>query len=151
MKLDSKRDAISGLFFIIVGAGFLYASSHYQLGTASRMGPGYFPSLLSIVMIAIGCAITISGWRNASDSADDTLPLNLRGGAIIIGSVVLFAIILPRGGLLAAIFVLVVTSSVAAGRGFHWQTIVLAAALTVFSAVVFVKLLGLPVPLWPAI
>ena len=83
MKLDNSRDAISGLFFIIAGAGFLYVSSYYQLGTASRMGPGYFPSLLAIIMIAIGCGVAISGWRTLSEG-EDALPINLRGAADIV-------------------------------------------------------------------
>jgi hypothetical protein len=73
----------------------------------------------------------------------------VKSAAIIIGSTLLFALALTYAGLVIAVIVLVVAASAAVGRQIKWQTYALAAGLAAFSALLFVTLLGLPVPLWP--
>lgn len=150
MLMTSKRDGLAGLFFVVVGLGFLVAAQNYSLGSASRMGPGYFPSLLAGLLILIGSIVGLRSLRSTVD-ADGAIqaPFSPRSAAIIIGSTLLFAAMLAYAGLIVAVIFLVFTSSAAVGRALHWQTFVLAVALAGFSAILFVTLLGLPVPVWP--
>ena len=62
----SLRDLASGLIFVAIGVGFAVASSGYEMGRAIRMGPGYFPLILSIAMIVLGAAIIVKGLRSTS-------------------------------------------------------------------------------------
>jgi hypothetical protein len=150
MEMQSRPDLFAGLFFILVGLGFLAVAQSYDLGSAARMGPGYFPSAVAGVLVLIGAAVAAQGlMAGAGASPEPTVPFSLTAAIIILGSAVLFAFALSYGGMIAAILVTVVVSSAAVGRAFHRQTFVLAVALAAFSVVLFVFLLGLPVPLWP--
>lgn len=146
--LTPRRDIFAGLFFMAIGLGFFFVSRTYNLGSASRMGPGYFPMLLGAVLTFIGALVSLQGLRQTSDGGEN-VPLAARSAVIVIGSTLLFALALSYAGLIAAVVVLVVVASAAVGRQFKWQTFALAAGLAAFSALLFVTLLGLPVPLWP--
>ena len=58
MHIKSQKDFFSGLLFIIVGVAFAWGATSYKVGDAARMGPGYFPLLLGILMAIIGIAVT---------------------------------------------------------------------------------------------
>ena len=148
--MQSRPDLFAGLFFILAGLGFLAAAQSYDLGSAARMGPGYFPSAVAGVLVLLGTAIAVQGLTaGAETSPGSAIAFSWTAAIIILGSAVLFALALSYAGVIAAILVTVVASSAAVGRAFHWQTILLAIALAAFSVVLFVLLLGLPVPLWP--
>jgi hypothetical protein len=146
--LNLRRDFLAGIFFVAIGLGFFVVSRTYNLGSASRMGPGYFPMLLGGVLMVIGALVSLKSLRQTSD-AGESVPVAVKSAAIIIGSTLLFALALTYAGLVIAVIVLVVAASAAVGRQFKWQTFALAAGLAAFSALLFVTLLGLPVPLWP--
>ncbi len=148
--MADKRDFFAGLLFIAIGLGFFVTGFQYNLGSAARMGPGYFPVMLSGLLIVIGVVVSLRSLVKTDDT--DARPLvsaNVKSVASVIGGTVLFGIVLANLGLVLAIFALVITSSAAAGRAFHWQTFALAVALSAFSAAIFVFALGLSIPLWP--
>lgn len=150
MEMHSRPDLFAGLFFVLVGLGFLAVAQSYDLGSAARMGPGYFPSAVAAVLVLIGGAVVVQGlMARAGASPEPTVPFSLTAAIIILGSAVLFAFTLSYAGMIVAILVTVVVSSAAVGRAFHRQTLILAVAVAAFSVVLFVFLLGLPVPLWP--
>lgn len=151
MKNLLQTNVLSGLFFMLVGVGFLVPALQYGLGQASRMGPGYFPALLSIVLIGLGLTLAITGMTREQEDEPPITGFGLRAVVIVIGSILLFAFILQKAGLIASIFVLVVTSSLATRTAGKWQIWVFACTLAAFSAIIFVGLLGLPVPLWPRV
>jgi hypothetical protein len=150
--MGSKNDVFAGLFFVAIGLLFMLASTNYNMGSASRMGPGYFPALLAGCLMLIGLVVGLRGVKNWSrDSETFEQPISLKSIIFILGGTILFGITLTPLGLFIATAVLVIVSSAAAERAFHWQTLLLAAVLAGFSAVVFVIALGLPIPLWPRI
>ena len=57
-QLEKPRDVVGGLLVMAIGAGFLLAGQELEFGTSFRMGPGYFPTLLSLLMIALGAVLT---------------------------------------------------------------------------------------------
>jgi hypothetical protein len=147
MRIKNPTDFWTGLLF----GGFglfvsLYAATHYQIGSATRMGPGYFPTCIGALVALLGLALLASSLRVPGPR----LPrMPLRPVALILASGVAFGYLLKPLGLVAATVVLVMVSALG-GHEFRWrEVLLLAAVLAVFSIGVFVFGLGLPFPLWP--
>jgi putative tricarboxylic transport membrane protein len=113
------------------------------MGTALKMGAAYFPSVLGALLILIG-SISIIRSFIVQGTAIGTLAF--KGLAYVIGSVVVFGLTVRGGGLAIALPVLVVISALASSR-FRWgSTLVMAFGLTIFCVLVFIKGLGVPLP-----
>jgi len=149
MQLRNKQDFWSGVMFIVLGLGFSWQATSYQMGTAARMGPGYFPFWLGLVLAMMGIIVLLG---SLSPKAEETEVggFDWRILFLVIGSVVLYALILRPLGVYLSVFALVVISSLASHE-FNWKV---AAAngvfLVVFSYLAFIKGLGLIFPLWPS-
>jgi hypothetical protein len=140
--VKNPRDFTSGLIYLGCGAAGLLLGRGYGMGTALRMGPGYFPAVLSGLLALIGAAAIVRSFRGAGE------PIHLawRKVVLVLVPVVLFGLLLRPAGLVVAVPVLVVGSSVASSRFRLRSALALAAGLTVFSVLVFVKGLGVPLP-----
>ncbi|CAH1649643.1 Tripartite tricarboxylate transporter TctB family protein [Hyphomicrobiales bacterium] len=149
MKTKLSPDVLAGFFFILVGLGFYLTAQNYPMGTAGRMGPGYFPAALAGILVLLGLAIGIQGMR-APEDEEQAPVFSWKSAFIVTGATVLFAIVLEFAGVIAAIVALVVAGSAAVGRALHWQTFLLAIVLAAFSAILFVGILGVPMTLWPS-
>ncbi|HEY6256169.1 MAG TPA: tripartite tricarboxylate transporter TctB family protein [Xanthobacteraceae bacterium] len=139
-----NTDVIGGLLTLGLAVGVLVESSQYGRGTILRMGPGYFPTLLGILLLALGAALTVRGLQGHGEPI--AAPL-LRPIIFISGALGLFALALPRFGLAPAIGLLVLVSAGASSARRPMTITLLAIGLTVFAYVVFVKLLSLHVEL----
>ena len=140
---DSK-DFWSGAFFLGVGVAFAGLGRDYPMGTAMRMGPGYFPMLLGGLLALIGLSLII---RSLLKPGPAVGRLAYGKVALVTLSNVLFALLLRRLGLVAALILLVVVSAYASVR-FRWPVaLALAVGLAVGSSIIFVWLLGLPIPI----
>ena len=158
MLLKSQKDFFSGLLFIVVGGSFAYGASTYQVGTGARMGPGYFPLLLGIILAVMGVVVAVRAFMTGTPGGDRigaiawrplflVLSANVAFGALMIG---VPAIGIPQFGLVVAIFALVTIASFAAERFIVKEVLVLSVILSVGSYAAFVKLLGLQFPVWPS-
>jgi hypothetical protein len=145
-ELEKPRDVVGGLVVMAIGAGFLLVGQELEFGTSFRMGPGYFPTLLSLLMIALGALLTGLAWRaQPEEGAFGHIPW--RGLGLIVGATLLFGLTL-RGLGLAPVLVLVVLATAWASRYARWRSAVpLALGLALFCSVLFIQLLGLPLPL----
>jgi len=131
----------SGLLFALFGIAAIAVGASYPVGTAARMGPGYFPRALGLILLAIGAVLIFRGLR--TQGARLSIP-TLKPLAIVLGSVVLFGVLVRGAGLVPSLILLVLVSAWASEK-FQIKSAVLLAILTsVFSALVFVKGLGLP-------
>ena len=149
MRIANPRDFCAGLLFGGFGLFMaLYAAMNYKLGTAVRMGPGYFPTWVGGIVALLGLALAISSLRVEGPR----LPrLQWRPTLFILGGSIAYGYLLKPLGLLLAT-ILVVLISAAGGHEFRWrETLLLAVALALFSLGVFVYGLGLPFPLWPEV
>lgn len=148
--IRDHRAFASGALFLAFAIFFFVTALNYPAGSAARMGPGYFPRLLAIVLATIGLAVMLGSVRPAAERR--TLPrFDVKGLAWVTGSVALFALLLFPLGLVGALFVLIVVSSKASPE-FTWKgALVNAAVLIVLCLVVFVYGLGLQLPVWPAL
>ncbi len=144
--IRNPRDFYAGLIFAAFGVVALVMAQSYALGTAARMGPGYFPRLLGILLIAGGSLQALIGLRS---KAADPLDWHWRPLLILLASVGLFILLAPRLGLVIAGLALVFVSSIAS-REFHWRAALLVGLLQgVGAAALFIYGLGVPLPVWP--
>lgn len=143
--IRGPKDFWTGAIYTSFGAAGMYVARDYGMGEASRMGPGYFPTVLSALLILFG---VIAIGRSVVVRGDDIGALALKPAALVIGATVAFGFLLPRAGLLLALPVLILVSAAASVR-FHFGVKPLAAmgGLIAFCALVFVKGLGVPMPL----
>ena len=150
MKIKSQRDFVSGLMFVTVGVGFAIGATAYPFGGSAKPGPGYFPLLLGLIQALLGAVVLFKSLTVETEDGEPIGGLALKPLLLILGGVVLFGVLLPRAGLVIAVPVLVIIASFA-GDEFHWKGVLITAALlTAGSWLVFVKSLGLVIPVWPA-
>ena len=149
MQLRNKQDFWSGVMFIVLGLAFAWKATSYSMGTAARMGPGYFPYWLGIIMAALGALIVLNSMRKSAEKTE-IAKLDFKILAIICVSVLAFAVMLRPLGLLLSIMAVVLISSTA-GHDHNWKTTIInAVCLTVMCWAAFVKGLKLVFPIWPA-
>jgi len=148
MKVRNKQDFWSGVMFVILGLGFAWQAGNYQMGTAARMGPGYFPYWLGICLAALGAVVAL-GALSPKAEVTHVEKFNFKTLGIIVVSVILFGVLLRPLGLYVSLFLLVVGSSIAS-HDFSWK-VALANALflVIFCYLAFIKGLRLVFPLWP--
>ncbi|MBY4897041.1 tripartite tricarboxylate transporter TctB family protein [Cupriavidus sp. AU9028] len=149
MRINRQTDFASGLMFILVGLGFSMVARGYTMGTAARMGPGYFPFWLGILLAILG-AVVAFGAFSPKGTGDRIARVDLRTLLWVLGSVVLFALVLKPLGMVLSVVVLVITSSMASHE-FSWKGAVCnAVVLVAISLVAFVYGINLQMPVWPA-
>ena len=136
-----KVNFTCGLLFIAVGALFAYQSMQMELGTAFRMGPGYFPLVLSGVLIVLGLIVLIQSFRTEGESAG---LIAWRGILLILPAPIFFGLTVRGLGFLPAIFCTAFIASFASTRMGVVTAVLLAAGVTAFSYAAFVYALGLP-------
>lgn len=150
MKIKSQRDFWSGLMFLAIGIGFAWGATNYNFGSSARPGPGYFPFGLGILLALIGALVLFKALTIETEGGDKIGPVAWKPLGIVLGSVALFGFLLPWLGLILTLPVLIVISALA-GDEFHLgEALINAAVLTVGSWLVFIKGLGLVLPLWPS-
>lgn len=147
MKIKSPKDFWAGVMFIAFGlAAMIIALINYQFGTAVRMGPGYFPTVLGGLLVALGL-MTVAG--SLVIEGPKVPQLHFRPLLLISAACVAYGYLMKPLGLIAATAILVVVSALG-GHEFKWKEVtILSIVLIVFSVLVFVKGLTLPFPLWP--
>ena len=158
MKLKSQKDFFSGLMFMAVGVAFAWGASTYTIGNGARMGPGYFPLMLGVLLAILGGVITFKAMVVETMDGDKIgsfawKPLtfiilaNLVFGACIGG---LPSIGMPPMGLIVGIYLLTFIAS-NAGDEFSFKAVaVLSTILAAMSYLAFIVLLKLQFPVWPA-
>ncbi len=158
MKIKSQKDFLSGLMFLVVGGIFAWGATNYSIGTGARMGPGYFPMMLGVLLVLLGAIIMLGGLIVETPDGDKVGKIAWKPLSYILGANLVFGILLgglpkwgiPSFGLITAIFALVIIAS-KAGDEFRWKSVlILATVLSVGSYLAFIALLKLQMPVWPA-
>lgn len=157
MNIKSQKDFFSGLMFMGIGVAFAWGATTYNIGEGARMGPGYFPLWLGILMTILGAAITFKALVVETLGGDKIgkwawKPLifiilaNLVFGALLAG---LPSINFPAMGMIVAIYALTFISSMAESGWKVKATFILATVLAVGSYIAFVLVLQLQIAVWP--
>jgi len=148
MHIRNQKDFWAGLMFIAFGIFFSGFGTRYTFGSAARMGPGYFPTVLGVILIGLGAIVALTA---LSPKAEEHKVDRFSWPTIflILGSVVLFGALLNKLGLVICLAIVVIVSSYASHE-FGWKaTVINAVVLIVLCLVVFVYALKLQFPLWP--
>ena len=148
MRIHNHRDFWSGIMFLVLGVLFTILSQEYQLGRPARMGPGFFPTVLGMLMALLGLVIV---WRAMARTSSEMglESVGWRELFLILLAVGVFAAALPYLGMVIAITLLIAISAVASHE-FDWkETAISIIVLLVMSELVFVKGLELQFPVWP--
>lgn len=146
MKFDWRynRDFFAGLLYILTGVVAMVIARDYPFGSALRMGPGYFPTVLGGIMVAFGIAVLIMGVRNNEKIKGH---LSIRALIVLPIATVAFGILMEEAGFIPALAALVPIAA-AAGREFKWtEAVLLTIGLIILSLAIFIWGLGLPYPL----
>ncbi len=157
MKIKSQKDFFSGLMFTVVGASFAYGATHYNIGTGGRMGPGYFPLLLGVILAILGGAIMFKALVVETQTGDKIGKWAWKPLFFIITANLLFGILLgglpslgiPAMGLIAAIFGVTIVASLAGDTFNLKEVLILSVVLSIGSYLAFIMLLKLQFPVWP--
>lgn len=151
-RLIRQQDFTTGLFFLVTGSLFAWGSLSYKIGTAMRMGPGYFPLVLGALLAVIGLFLAARNARVDLTREESQLIEKpcLRSLLLIGVAMLVFAFSLQSLGLIVATVGLVVVSGIAS-QAFCWKEIgVLSTSLAAFASIVFSWALGLPLQVFPA-
>jgi len=140
----NNKDVWAGLLLIAIGAVAILIARNYTFGTALRMGPGFFPIVLGVLLILFGLYILASGLRSGEAIKG---PWSPRALVILPLSLVLFGLLMERGGFVPAMLVLIFASATASTEFKFVEVLLFSLALTAVSVAVFVWGLGLPYPL----
>lgn len=138
------KDFWTGIIFLFIGLAAIVIGRDYPMGTAGRMGPAYFPTVLGGLLALIGLIGVIRSFLRPGEAIGK---FYIKEIVLILLAVLLFGFLMRGAGLVPAALVLVLLSAYASPK-FTWGgSILLAVGLAVFAVVLFVKLLGLPMPI----
>lgn len=147
--IRSKRpDMLAAGLFATVGGAALVAVHGLELGTLRRMGPGYLPTVVAILIL--GLAAALAARAALAGRADE--PVTWHPGPIvaILAALGAFALLIDPAGLVGATMALILAARFAERPLRPWETLALMLVGALFSALIFVQLLQLPIALWPA-
>jgi Tripartite tricarboxylate transporter TctB family len=169
LKIKSEKDFWSGVMFIVVGLGFAIGASDYSLGPAcqpndpcatsmwarfmqlsAKPGAGFFPLGLGLIQAGLGAIVLFKALTIESEGGDPIGAIGWKPLFLIVLSVVVFGLALPRLGMIVSLPVLIIIASYA-GDEFSWKGVLVSCVvLTLGSWLIFIKGLNLIIPLWPS-
>ncbi len=157
MNIKSQKDFFSGLMFMSVGAAFAWGATKYSVGTGARMGPGYFPLMLGVLLAILGAIITFKSLVVETTGGDKIGSWAWKPLVFIILSNLIFGVVLaglpsiklPAMGMIVGIYALTFIASMAEPGWKVKNTFILSTILAVGSYIAFVVILKLQFPVWP--
>lgn len=157
MNIKSQKDFFAGLLYAVVGGAFAIGATNYNIGTGARMGPGYFPLLLGMLLGLIGLYIMFKALVVETPDGDKIGKWAWKPLFYIIAGNLLFGVLLsglpefgiPGMGLIVAIYGVTIVVSKAGGEANIKESLILATILATISYLGFIKLLNLQFPVWP--
>lgn len=158
MGIKSQKDFFAGLMFMVTGIAFAWGATSYKIGDGARMGPGYFPLLLGVLMAILGAVITFKSLVVATVDGDKVGSWAWKPLVFIVAANLLFGLLLgglpsiklPAMGMIAAIYALTIVAAMAGEEFKLKEVIILATVLSITSYLTFIVLLKLQFPVWPA-
>ena len=149
LGIIDNRDAVAGALFLAAGLAGGALATAYPLGSAMRMGPGYFPLLLGIALAVLGAVLLLRSLRLGAGRETLRGSLSWRPAAFVGAGVIAFALLAQEQGLLLATLTLTLLSGLARRGARLAELLGLGAALSAFGVAVFSFGLGLPLPILP--
>jgi Tripartite tricarboxylate transporter TctB family len=142
LEFLERKDFWSGVMLIVVGGGALFIARNYQFGSSLRMGPGYFPVILSAALVIFGVYFVLQGVRAGAEKLEGSW--SLRALVIVPLSLVVFGLLIDRAGFIPAMLALIIISAAASKEFRLVEVLLFSVFLTAMCVVVFIWALGLP-------
>jgi len=157
VKIKSQRDFFSGALFCAFGVAFAWGATTYNVGTGARMGPGYFPLIVGVLIAIMGALITTKSMIVDTEDGEPVGRIAWKPLVFIISANLVFGVLLgglpsiglPPMGLIVAIYALTFIAGLAGDKFSLKASAVLATILAVGSYLAFVVALKLQFPVWP--
>lgn len=146
-RVRAPKDFWAGLFFVFFGAFFAIYSLEYRIGNFHRLGSGMFPLLVGGTLAGLGIVLI---FRSLINDGEAVARFALRSSGISLFAVVLFGVLIKPAGLVIATFALVVLSGIAQPESRLLHILALGVGIAIFCALLFVGVIGLPIPVWPS-
>ena len=145
IRVKNPQDFWAGLLFLVVGCLALWFGRNYAFGTATKMGPGYLPTVLSWGLVLIGAFLSLRAVALKGPAIERSL---IRPQVFILLAIVVFGLLIERVGLAPAIVVVTVVAAIAS-REMRWrETLAVAVGLAALCVGLFIYLLGQPLTIW---
>jgi hypothetical protein len=145
VRVKNPQDFWAGLLFLVIGLLAVYFGRNYTFGSATKMGPGYLPTVLAWMMAAMGAFLTLRALIESGPSIERSL---WRPQIFIIAAIVVFGFLIERFGLAPSVVVVTVIAALASTEMRWIETAILAVGLAVLCVVLFVTLLGQPLTIY---
>lgn len=143
--IRAPKDFWTGAIYVALGSAALFIGQAYKLGTAGRMGPGYFPQSLAALLILLGMFSLV---RSFVSTGEGISPIAWKPMFLVLLATALFGILLPRAGVVVALLALCLVSAAASREfRFDWKATLGMLGVIVLCVLVFVKGLGVPMPI----
>jgi hypothetical protein len=143
--IRNPRDFWAGAIYLALAIGVLWIGRDYQQGSSARMGAGYFPYALGMILGAFGL---VSVGRSFIRPGEPIEAIAWRPLALVLGAIVLFGFLLPRAGVIVALTALIVVAALASRHTrLNVTSVAALAGIVAFCVIVFVKGLGVPMPM----
>jgi hypothetical protein len=157
MQIKSQKDFFSGLMFMGVGTAFAWGATTYTIGEGARMGPGYFPLMLGVLLTALGAFILFESLVVQTEDGEKIGAWAWRPLVFIIAANLLFGVLLgglpsiglPAMGMILAIYGLTIVSALASDEFDLKEVLILGTILSIGSYLAFIVLLKLQFQVWP--
>lgn len=146
LTVRNSRDFLAGLIFLFVGVFAAVLSRDYPMGSAMRMGPGYFPFVLGVLLALLGAAICVRSMAQRGPGVEGVDP---RALVLVLAAVGAFAVTIESAGIIIAATLLLAIGASASRESRYREVIALTLLLLALTVGVFVYGLGLPFRLWP--
>jgi hypothetical protein len=146
MKITHPKDFYAGLLFFSVGLFAMVLAFQYPLGTAARMGPGYFPRVLGGIMMFLGFVLSV---RSLALKGEAITPFAWKAIGLVLGGVAVFGAIVIQAGLVVATTALIVITGLASKEFNLKESLISSALLATVAVMLFIKGLGLQFPIFP--
>jgi putative tricarboxylic transport membrane protein len=145
LRIRNPRDFWAGAFYVALALAVFWFGSGLATGSSARMGPGYFPMVLGAILGLLGLASVVRSFLRPGEAIE---PIAWKPLTFILGATVLFGLLLERAGVVIALAVLIVVSAMASQHSRpNAASIAALVGIVVFCVLVFVKGLGVPMPL----
>jgi len=146
IRIRNPQDLGAGLLFLAIALFALWVARDYPVGTSVRMSSGYFPRLLCLLLLLLGAYVTL---RALVVEGPAVTRVRLRPVLMITAGVVVFAYSIQTLGLVLATVLLTMIGGYASPRVRLIEMAAASAVLAVLAIAIFVKGIGLPIPIWP--
>jgi hypothetical protein len=145
IRIKAPQDFGAGVLFIVIGLGGVIFAQDLSFGSSRNMGPGYFPTILSVLIFIIGVVVAL---RGVAIDGPPIEQIRLRPLVVLVAAMLLFGLLIKAAGLVVTGTVITILAAYAQTKVRIRETVIFALALTIFITAVFVYALGQPLPVW---